>query len=64
MATDKERRSAWQVIAMQPAWLECTRDLILFCCSELGNSEVRCGRLDVLAYIEDSIIGTPDTEEA
>lgn len=59
--TDKDRRSAWKAIASEPSWLTCERDLLVFAGSE-NDPAIRCGRMDVVTYIRDSIIGQPYTE--
>lgn len=61
MSTDKDRRTNWQAVAMQAAWAECEKDLLLFVSSE-NDAMVRAGRMDVYVYIRDSIIGTAGEE--
>lgn len=56
--SDAERRSAYKAVAASSAWQAVLADLILFACSE-KEPAVRCGRMDMVAYIEDALIGTP-----
>ncbi len=59
---EKDRRTLYQALAMHPQWQRVKADLILFACSE-KDPAVRCGRLDLLAYLEDSIIGSVPEED-
>lgn len=57
-----ERRNLYKAFAATEAFQAVLSDLILFACSEVKDPAVRCGRHDVIAYIQDSLIGTPPEE--
>lgn len=59
---EHERRDASRKLASAPTWPTVYADLIGFAQSA-QDPAVRCGRLDVLAYLQESIIGTSEDED-
>jgi hypothetical protein len=57
--TDKDLQTAYQAIEMQPAWRVMARDLLDFALAE-KDPVIRCGRLDMLAHIQDALSFTPE----
>ncbi len=53
---EKARRSIYKALGSHQDSQGVFADLILFACTEKDPS-VRCGRLDMIAYIQDMLIG-------
>lgn len=62
--TEHDRRSNWKAVhsLCGPVWPVILDDLVRYAV-EPTDSAVRCGRLDMIAYILDSVIAIEEEEK-